>query len=265
MRESPYIRSLPQQMPWVLGLAVVLAVMGPFGTYERQGIGLRFFHFAVIGVLNWLQVIVLAAWFETQEPIHSWPVAVRMALAGLLAAIPGTAEIFLLQSWISWPIPLWLAPTIYAQNAFLTVTIAVMVGLFIERRLHAAADLERARVAALPQPVEAVETTPATPDFFRRVPPALGRDLLALEMEDHYLRIHTVRGSDLILLRLRDALAELGPARGRQVHRSWWVAEGAVAAVERSNGRLTLLLRNGLRVPVSKSFREQVKDAGWLE
>jgi len=83
-------------------------------------------------------------------------------------------------------------------------------------------------------------------------------------MEDHYLRIHTALGSDLILLRLRDALAELGPTRGRQVHRSWWVADGAVASVERDAGRITLVLRNGLRVPVSKSFREPVKEAGWL-
>jgi DNA-binding LytR/AlgR family response regulator len=106
---------------------------------------------------------------------------------------------------------------------------------------------------------------PVAPDFFRRVPPALGRDLLALEMEDHYLRIHTVLGSDLILLRLRDALAELGPSRGRQVHRSWWVAEGAIGSVERNAGRNVLVLRNGLRVPVSKTFREQVKEAGWLD
>ena len=53
--------------------------------------------------------------------------------------------------------------------------------------------------------------------------------------------------------------------RGRQVHRSWWVAEGAIASVERNGGRPVLVLRNGLRVPVSKSFREQVKAAGWLD
>ena len=111
---------------------------------------------------------------------------------------------------------------------------------------------------------ETSEKRAVAPDFFRRVPPALGRDLLALEMEDHYLRIHTVLGSDLILLRLRDALAELGPTRGRQVHRSWWVAEGAVVSAERSAGRTLLVLRNGLSMPVSKSFHEQVKEAGWL-
>ena len=63
----------------------------------------------------------------------------------------------------------------------------------------------------------------------------------------------------------RDALAELGPSRGRQVHRSWWVAEGAIASAERNAGRPVLVLRNGLRVPVSKTFRDQVKQAGWLD
>src|ERR1700755_2739771 len=99
--------------------------------------------------------------------------------------------------------------------------------------------------------------------FSRRTPPALGRALLALEMEDHYLRIHTAVGSDLILLRLRDALGELGPQRGRQVHRSWCVADGAVAGAERG-ARPMLVLRNGLKVPVSKSFRDQAKEMGWL-
>ena len=259
------MRSLPYQWPWVLGVAVVMTVTGPFGTYERMSIAPRFAYFLIIDLLSWLQVVVLAAWVGSQAPIDRWAVAVRMTLAGLLAALPGTVEIILVHSWLASPIPWRLAPEIYVQNAFLTVTIAVLVGLVIERRLHAVADTERARVAALPPAAATVETAAAAPDFFRRVPPALGRDLLALEMEDHYLRIHTALGSDLILLRLRDALGELGSARGRQVHRSWWVAEGAVDAVERTGGRLVLALRNGLRVPVSKSFREQVKDAGWLE
>jgi DNA-binding LytR/AlgR family response regulator len=82
-------------------------------------------------------------------------------------------------------------------------------------------------------------------------------------MEDHYLRIHTALGSDLILLRLRDAMGELGPARGRQVHRSWWVAEGAIASTERG-ARPHLILRNGLKVPVSKTYRDALKEADWL-
>ena len=262
MRESPYIRSLPYHLPAVLGLSVVMAVTGPFGTYWQMGLFTRLAYFGIIGVLSWVQVVALAAWFGQIEPIDRWPVAARMALVGLLASVPGTLEVVAIHSWLSKPIPLSAAPYIFPDYAFLTIIISVGIGLFVEQRLHARADAERARVASLPQADLPAATVP---DFFRRIPPALGRDLLALQMEDHYLRIHTALGSDLILLRLRDALAELGAARGRQVHRSWWVAEGATASVERTGQRLSLVLRNGLNVPVSKSFRDQVKDAGWID
>jgi hypothetical protein len=262
MRESPYFRSIPYQLPWVLGLGVVMAVTGPFGSYGAAGLLTRLVYFLTTSVLIWLQVIAFAALLANFEATDRWSIVSRMALAGVLASVPGTFEIIILHSWLVRPIPFAAALEIFPQTAFLTVVISVLVGLFIEQRLHAAADSERARVASVP---EAATQGTVAPDFFRRVPPALGRDLLALEMEDHYLRIHTALGSDLILLRLRDALAELGPARGRQVHRSWWVADGAIASVERDARRPLLVLRNGLRVPVSKTFRDPVKQAGWLE
>ena len=261
MRETPYIRSIPRQLPWVLGLAVVMAVTGPFGLYDTASLGMRLVYFGTTGVLIWLQLLGFAILLAQVEAFQRWSIAARMVLAGVLAAIPGTVEIIILLNWLLHPVPFRVFLQIYPQTAFLTATIAVMIGLFIEQRLHSNADNERARVAALPA---ADVPKDATPDFFRRVPPALGRDLLALEMEDHYLRIHTALGNDLILLRLRDALAELGPSRGRQVHRSWWVAEGAVASAERDQRRPMLVLRNGLHVPVSKTFRDQVKQAGWL-
>lgn len=261
MREMPYFRSIPRQLPWVVGLAIIMAVTGPFGLYAYTGLGVRLVYFTATGVLIWLQVLGFAVLLSQVEAFQRWSITARMALAGVLAAIPGTVEIIILHGWLIRPVPFRAFLEIYPQTAFMTAVIAVLVGLFIERRLHADADTERARVAALPA-AEIPED--AAPDFFRRMPPALGRDLLALEMEDHYLRIHTALGSDLILLRLRDALAELGPASGRQVHRSWWVAEGAVASAERDARRPMLVLRNGLRVPVSKTYRDQVKQAGWL-
>ena len=255
MRESPYLRRLPWQLLGMLVLAVVLGVTGPFGTYSTLGLGARLVFFASVGAVTWVAVALLAAWFGQLEPIDRWPVYARMTLVGLLAAIPSTASVIVIHGWVSWRLPWRLFFEIYPDNAFLTVVISVLMGLSIEQRLHARADAERARVADLPQ---------AGPDFFRRIPPALGRDLLALEMEDHYLRIHTAIGSDLILLRLRDALTELDPTRGRQVHRSWWVADGAVTGTERAGARTLLVLRNGLTVPVSKSFRDQAKEMGWL-
>ena len=254
MRDSPYLRRLSWQFLGLLMLCVVMAVTGPFGTYGTMGLGARLVYFVTVGALTWAVITLLAVGFGQLEPVNRWPVYVRMVMIGLLGAIPSTAAVIVVHGWLSWPIAWRFYPEVYLDNAFLTVVISVLIGLSAEQRLHAQADAERTRVAELPQ---------AGPDFFRRIPPALGHDLLALEMEDHYLRIHTAVGSDLILLRLRDAMAELGPRRGRQVHRSWWVAEGAVASAERG-ARPLLVLRNGLKVPVSKSFREPAKEMGWL-
>jgi DNA-binding LytR/AlgR family response regulator len=67
----------------------------------------------------------------------------------------------------------------------------------------------------------------------------------------------------LILLRLGDAIAELGPARGVQVHRSWWVARDAVDHAERAGEKVALILRGGLRVPVSRGNRAKLAAMGW--
>jgi hypothetical protein len=261
MREPRYVRNLRDDVPWVLGICLVLALIGPFGTYDMMTLGQRLPYFVITGTSTWLLVAGMVRLMLRSEVFDRWHVVARMTLAGALAAIPGALLVFALEAaWRTTPplrLLLWLIP----NYAVLTIAISVVIGLFIQQRLHQQADVERARVADLPVP----ETEPAAEpgNFFRRIPPALGRDLLALEMEDHYLRIHTAIGSDLILLRLRDAIAELGEAAGLQVHRSWWVAHGAVQAANRDGQKLALILRNGLEVPVSKARREAVKAAGW--
>ncbi|RYF92143.1 MAG: LytTR family transcriptional regulator [Caulobacteraceae bacterium] len=107
-----------------------------------------------------------------------------------------------------------------------------------------------------------VEPAPAS-RFFTRLPARLGTDLLCLQMEDHYVRAHTAVGSDLILMRMRDAVAELDALPGLQVHRSWWVAAGAVAGHRKDDRRLTLVLTNGLEVPVARSAASAVRQT-WL-
>jgi hypothetical protein len=103
------------------------------------------------------------------------------------------------------------------------------------------------------------------PKFLARLPAKLkGADLWAVEAEDHYLRLHTSLGQDLILLRLSDAVAELEGIEGAQTHRSWWVARSAVVEAERADGRATLTLKDGAKVPVSRNFTRLLKDEGWF-
>lgn len=261
MREPRYVRNLRDDVPWMVGICLVLAVIGPFGTYESMGFAQRLPYFLVTGVSTWLLVVGLLRLLMHWEALDPWPMAARMALAGALAAIPGALVVFALEAAFRHPLPLRALLALIPNHAVLTISISVVIGLFFQQRLHQKADVERARVADLPAPASEPASEPG--NFFRRIPPALGRDLLALEMEDHYLRIHTAIGSDLILLRLRDAIGELGEAAGLQVHRSWWVAQGAVQSANREGQRLTLVLRNGLEVPVSKTRREAVRAAGW--
>jgi len=117
-----------------------------------------------------------------------------------------------------------------------------------------------------PMPVAASVPLPDTrrtarPTLMERVRPERRGALLALKADGHYLQVYTDAGSDLILYRLSDALFELGADDGAQVHRSWWVAQRALAP-ERHRERLVLV--NGVEVPVSRSFRIVARQHGWL-
>ena len=49
---------------------------------------------------------------------------------------------------------------------------------------------------------------PARPRLLARLPSRLGGEVIALQAEDHYVRVHTALGSDLLLMRFADAVAE---------------------------------------------------------
>lgn len=71
-------------------------------------------------------------------------------------------------------------------------------------------------------------------------------------------------GSDLVLLRMSDALRELAGLDGTRTHRSWWVARAAVRDVAKGDGRATLTLEGGLKVPVSRGHAGALRAAGWF-
>ena len=122
--------------------------------------------------------------------------------------------------------------------------------------------------AAQPTPTAPAPTAPEPPQsanpLLDQLPPALGSDVIALEMEDHYVRVHTALGSELVLMRLRDAMAHVAHIDGRQVHRSWWVARLAVEDVKREGRNIRLVLPRELEAPVARAQVAELKDAGWI-
>ena len=106
----------------------------------------------------------------------------------------------------------------------------------------------------LPEP--GAEAIPAAfpPALLSKLPPGIGSDIIALETEDHYLRVHAAGGNALILMRMADAVALLDPRLGAQVHRRWWVAQDAVEGVRTEGQKLSLRLIDKTLVPVGRTF-----------
>ena len=87
--------------------------------------------------------------------------------------------------------------------------------------------------------------------------------LIAIEAEDHYVRVHTDQGSELVPMRFSEAVQELAHAYGYRVHRSWWAAAAAIEGVRWTRGGGEVRLRGGIVAPVSRPYIAALKAAGW--
>lgn len=87
--------------------------------------------------------------------------------------------------------------------------------------------------------------------------------LIALEAEDHYVRVHTDSGSELVPMRFSEAVEELAKAYGYRLHRSWWAAADAIEDVRWNRGTGEARLVGGISAPVSRSYAPGLRDAGW--
>jgi hypothetical protein len=184
----------------------------------------------------------------------------RLVLAGLLrcvlVSLPVTVAVWMVTSVVlSEPLRAARLPEFYLPVLVVTAAM-VWLNLLAQRRpteTHAEVSSGEPQQPAPPAPILA------------RLPPRLkSASLYAVQAEDHYIRFHTSAGSDLVLLRFSDALRELRGLEGAQVHRSWWVARDAVKSSCRDAGKLFLILRDGTKAPISRSYTRALRAEGWL-
>lgn len=102
------------------------------------------------------------------------------------------------------------------------------------------------------------------PRLYTRLGPQFIGDVLALESEDHYVRVHGIKGSELLLMRLRDAIGEMDGVPGEQTHRSWWIARDGIADVVRTGRTLEVVLRDGTHAPVARDSVDRLERSGFL-
>jgi hypothetical protein len=257
------LKDIPAELLVMAGIGLILGLLGPFGTFAlpvavRVGVWLAM---AIGGYACFRPVIAAGRSLAAQAHL---PLPAAIALACIIAAIPVTVMIALLLGH-------GLDPTALAASYPSVVLIggvatAIQFLLFARRPIEpdetpVVPAVQPSSIGATTSPVP-VESAPAT--FLDRLPPHLGRELLCLEMEDHYVRAHTRSGSTLILMRMRDAVNEVATIEGERVHRSWWVARAAVTATQRRERATLLQLANGLEVPVARDSVALLRSRGWL-
>lgn len=238
-----------------LSVGLFLSFIGPFGSYASP-LRERLIYCMAIGLgggLTYFPLLRAGIRLAQRADLSIWLAALP---AGAMATVPVTLLATVLGP-VVWPgdFPAHFG-VIYSQmlmiNLPFTMAVLVLMKLFAPAAPQAAA-------IAMSGPA-----APARPRLLDRLPPRMGADILALQAEDHYVRVHTPNGSTLLLMRLADAIAELDGLDGLRVHRSWWVAKGAVAGSTRTGRRVDLRLTNGVDAPVTRENVPLLRQAGWV-
>jgi hypothetical protein len=243
MNQTDIFKRLLPTLATILVLGSFLAILGPYQTHQLGLPGVWFYWVGLMG-LGWLSNALVQAGLGRLT--GGWPRLAHYALASVLISIPVTVGVAAIQALVSRPFTLAALPVVFVFVWVISAAVTT-IGWLMDRRATAAPE---------------IPTIGRT--LLDKLPPRLQRaPLLALQAEDHYLRVHTGAGDALILMRLSDAIAAVEGLDGRQTHRSWWVARQAIDTITRGDGRATLTLSNGVEAPVSRTHAPRLREAGW--
>lgn len=258
----PTLRQWVIEIAVMLAIGVVLAALGPFGSFTLGTFADRLLYWvpaALVGYAIIRPTTLLALAIAHRLTLPEVPSA---SVGILVAAVPGSYAIAYLGGYRPGGGPQFQELFQLYLHVALIGILVMLVFLLMERSAVSPAARELfLNPASAPQELAEPE---AGTSFLRRLPVAWRDQLIALEMEDHYVRAHGPGSSVLILLRMRDAEGELAGYDGLRVHRSWWVARQAVRQVLRTGRNITLRLDGGLEAPVARDRVAALEAAGWL-
>lgn len=275
---SPAVPMLGLELALVVAILISLAVMGPFGTYHQGLWTERLAYWARTLLAGWILYRPLL-WVTDRAPR---PLRIRRSIAWL-AVVAAASAPMAVWLWFFGPIIRTDRPWFtggqfvetYLQVLFMSGAIAGALYLLRSGPKEPPASFARRGTRADQGDDKACDGKGSDSPVLHqvgvigiglaeRLPVHFGKDVIALKMEDHYVRVHTPLGSTLLLMRLGDALREVDAIEGAQVHRSWWVARHAIARVERTGRSAMLHLVNGIAVPVARNRIADLRSAGWL-
>jgi hypothetical protein len=254
-----------------LFLAVLFTVLGPEGSVESSAV-LRFIQWLLqvsVPLATLIAVHLLLSKSTAFDRLDPW---LKLSVSGLVGGLlfaPFALALDFVFGVDTWPgfddSERLFALVVNEALGVVPPVLLVWLGINAPRVLRldfSGAGLEPAPPGPQPPPVaggspaRAVERVPG---FFAQLPAAIGRDVVYLMAELHYLRVVTTGGKALVLYNLRDAIDELPADSGIQTHRSFWVAFTHIEKVVTRDGRTVLSMHDGSEVPVSRRQASRVK------
>ena len=240
-------RRVALELALLAAVGLLLGLLGPYRTLDVPPL-LRTVYWLLATIGSGVVGILLDALLGPRIR-GFW---LRVAVVALAMTPPVTLYVYGLNAWLlDLPRRWWLLPQLGWQ------VLAVALLLMALRALAWRRVVETRTIVVPPLP-EAERAFRQRLSAKRRA-----ARLIAVEAEDHYVRVHTDSGSELVLMRFAEAMAELALAHGYRLHRSWWAAAEAIEAVKWKRGGGEARLAGGLVAPVSRSCADALKQAGW--
>ncbi len=263
-RRAAFWRKLLTDLAIMTVIGAFLAIIGPFGTID-QPLAVRLISWLALSYLGYATYAPMGFLVDRAHVALALPKAPLWLAAVLVGTVPMTAMLHVIDSMPQWP----RMPSLDQVTASYFYVFVIGGGVTLLFNVIGSRQPTRATHAQTAPPpgpgsAKSPPVAPISNPLIDQLPAELGSDILALEMEDHYVRVHTTLGSELVLMRLRDAMAHVADLDGRQVHRSWWVARGAVDDVQREGRNVRLILPRGLEAPVARAQVSELKQAGWI-
>jgi hypothetical protein len=247
-RRGDFLRDWAIDLAIATACAIFLGLIGPFGSYLN---GPAWQRVAFQLACFWLGVLLYGSLIRVVLPLRLRAAMMWAAIVLGVVILNAPFQIWVASIGVSiWPFLKTLRPLDWYLQGLITA-LPVVLGFTL---------LHQARLHKRQQAKEAGEAPPTAFGLLGAPPLAV----LCLQMEDHYVRVHTAGTSRLVLATLNQAMTALGNADGLQVHRSWWVARKAVVGAVTEGRNLRLKLVNGITAPVARSAVAVVRQAGWL-
>ena len=232
------------------GVTIVLTISGPFDTASVMRFLPRLGYWAFVTFGGYSIGFLLSRTIIGPETPSDMSITQTVQLACIVAAAL-TLFIFGLNYAVFGP---WVTAETFIPTALSMFAISAVVTATIT---HVSLHFAQSDEPDLPEVSRGIPILDRI-ELEKRAP------LVAISVEDHYVRIRTEKGETVVLMRLSDAIREVGDTDGLQVHRSHWVVKGAVTRAQRKGDRAILTMTHGADIPVSRSYIPTIKEAGLL-